>query len=180
MKQVLLAANGNQTILMVRFISGFSFEGHELIHCPGGASEHARTLGPKGFEPHKAVVIGDTIGDPPKGHFRPIPQHFNQADGREGGWSSRLVASFSVNIAGIFKLVSNQKWNFDELIMMIIVAGWRPAITVKQILVDIQDLLDQPNPADPAQTEGYHLFIQDAIEYKKRVRLQAKQYPPLV
>ncbi|KAJ6971660.1 SUMO-conjugating enzyme SCE1-like [Populus alba x Populus x berolinensis] len=29
--------------------------------------------------------------------------------------------------------------------------GWRPAITVKQILVGIQDLLDQPNPADPAQ-----------------------------
>ncbi|KAF2283751.1 hypothetical protein GH714_014817 [Hevea brasiliensis] len=58
--------------------------------------------------------------------------------------------------------------------------GWRPAITVKQILVGIQDLLDQPNPADPAQTEGYHLFIQDAVEYKKRVRQQAKQYPPLV
>jgi ubiquitin-protein ligase len=31
---------------------------------------------------------------------------------------------------------------------------------VKQILVGVQDLLDQPNPADPAQTEGYHLFIQ--------------------
>ncbi|TKY70601.1 SUMO-conjugating enzyme SCE1 [Spatholobus suberectus] len=58
--------------------------------------------------------------------------------------------------------------------------GWRPAITVKQILVGIQDLLDQPNPADPAQTEGYHLFIQDAAEYKRRIRQQAKQYPPLV
>lgn len=33
---------------------------------------------------------------------------------------------------------------------------------MKQILVGIQDLLDQPNPADPAQTEGYHLFIQVA------------------
>uniref|UniRef100_A0A5B7BZR4 Putative SUMO-conjugating enzyme SCE1 n=1 Tax=Davidia involucrata TaxID=16924 RepID=A0A5B7BZR4_DAVIN len=32
----------------------------------------------------------------------------------------------------------------------------------------------------PAQTEGYHLFIQDAVEYKKRVRQQAKQYPPPV
>ncbi|CAH2049157.1 unnamed protein product [Thlaspi arvense] len=58
--------------------------------------------------------------------------------------------------------------------------GWRPAITVKQILVGIQDLLDQPNPADPAQTEGYHLFIQDVVEYKRRVRQQAKLYPPLV
>ncbi|KAK7263168.1 hypothetical protein RJT34_30753 [Clitoria ternatea] len=40
-------------------------------------------------------------------------------------------------------------------------SGWRPAITVKQILVGIQDLLDQPNPADPAQTEGYHLRVQE-------------------
>jgi len=40
--------------------------------------------------------------------------------------------------------------------------GWRPAITVKQILVGIQELLDAPNPADPAQTEAYQLFIQVA------------------
>jgi ubiquitin-conjugating enzyme E2 I len=57
-------------------------------------------------------------------------------------------------------------------------SGWRPAITVKQILVGIQELLDQPNPADPAQTEAYQLFIQDPVEYKRRVRSQAKQYPP--
>ncbi|KAL0904620.1 hypothetical protein M5K25_026749 [Dendrobium thyrsiflorum] len=59
-------------------------------------------------------------------------------------------------------------------------SGWRPAITVKQILVGIQDLLDQPNPADPAQNDGYHLFIQDPVEYKQRVRQQAKQYPQLI
>lgn len=44
--------------------------------------------------------------------------------------------------------------------------GWRPAITVKQILVGIQDLLDQPNPADPAQTDGYHIFIQVGMKKK--------------
>jgi len=36
------------------------------IYFQAGASEHARTLGPKGSEPHKAAVIGDTIGDPLK------------------------------------------------------------------------------------------------------------------
>ncbi|MCE3216194.1 SUMO-conjugating enzyme sce1 [Datura stramonium] len=59
-------------------------------------------------------------------------------------------------------------------------SGWRPAITVKQILVGIQDLLDQPNPDDPAQTDGYQLYMQDTVEYKRRVKQQAKQYPALL
>ncbi|CAD6337468.1 unnamed protein product [Miscanthus lutarioriparius] len=33
-------------------------------YIEAGASEHARTLGPKGSDCHKAAVIGDTIGDP--------------------------------------------------------------------------------------------------------------------
>lgn len=35
-------------------------------YIEAGASEHARSLGPKGSECHKAAVIGDTIGDPLK------------------------------------------------------------------------------------------------------------------
>eukprot|EP00252_Welwitschia_mirabilis_P021780 TRINITY_DN568_c0_g1_i1.p1 TRINITY_DN568_c0_g1~~TRINITY_DN568_c0_g1_i1.p1 ORF type:complete len:766 (-),score=111.42 TRINITY_DN568_c0_g1_i1:214-2511(-) len=35
-------------------------------YIEAGATEHARTLGPKGSDCHKAAVIGDTIGDPLK------------------------------------------------------------------------------------------------------------------
>ncbi|CAN6980367.1 unnamed protein product [Brassica rapa subsp. trilocularis] len=35
-------------------------------YIEAGVSEHAKSLGPKGSEPHKAAVIGDTIGDPLK------------------------------------------------------------------------------------------------------------------
>lgn len=37
--------------------------------------------------------------------------------------------------------------------------GWRPSISVKQILVGIQDLLDQPNATNAAQTEGHQLYV---------------------
>lgn len=36
--------------------------------------------------------------------------------------------------------------------------SWKPAITVKQILLGIQELLSDPNPDDPAQLEAYQLY----------------------
>ncbi|KAJ3214640.1 E2 SUMO-conjugating protein ubc9 [Dinochytrium kinnereticum] len=53
---------------------------------------------------------------------------------------------------------------------------WKPAITLKQILLGIQDLLDDPNPESPAQSEAYLLFKKDKAAYEKRIRQQAKQY----
>ncbi|KAB2070519.1 hypothetical protein ERO13_A08G150600v2 [Gossypium hirsutum] len=55
--------------------------------------------------------------------------------------------------------------------------GWRPSITVKQILVGIQDLLDQPNATDAAQTEGHQLYVSNPNEYRKRIQQQVLQYP---
>ena len=51
---------------------------------------------------------------------------------------------------------------------------WRPAITVKQLLLGIQDLLNDPNIKDPAQAEAYTCYCQNRAEYEKRVRAQAR------
>uniref|UniRef100_A0A3Q2Q4R7 SUMO-conjugating enzyme UBC9 n=1 Tax=Fundulus heteroclitus TaxID=8078 RepID=A0A3Q2Q4R7_FUNHE len=55
---------------------------------------------------------------------------------------------------------------------------WRPAITIKQILLGIQELLNEPNIQDPAQAEAYTIYCQNRVEYEKRVRAQAKKYSP--
>ena len=52
---------------------------------------------------------------------------------------------------------------------------WKPSITIKQILLGIQDLLDNPNSASPAQAEPYQLFVANKIEYTRRVRIQADE-----
>ncbi|RXN07437.1 BTB POZ domain-containing KCTD5-like isoform X2 [Labeo rohita] len=55
---------------------------------------------------------------------------------------------------------------------------WRPAITIKQILLGIQELLNEPNIQDPAQAEAYTIYCQNRVEYEKRVRAQAKKFSP--
>eukprot|EP01098_Paradermamoeba_levis_P015637 TRINITY_DN8044_c0_g1_i1.p1 TRINITY_DN8044_c0_g1~~TRINITY_DN8044_c0_g1_i1.p1 ORF type:complete len:137 (+),score=21.03 TRINITY_DN8044_c0_g1_i1:106-516(+) len=53
---------------------------------------------------------------------------------------------------------------------------WKPSITIKQLLLGIQDLLDDPNPGSPAHKEAIDLFNADKEQYQKAVRKQAAQY----
>ncbi|KAG4303331.1 hypothetical protein PCK1_000295 [Pneumocystis canis] len=63
--------------------------------------------------------------------------------------------------------------------------SWKPAITIKQILLGIQDLLNDPNPNSPAQSEAYTLFkytsficrsvLNNRAAYEKRIRQQARE-----
>lgn len=55
--------------------------------------------------------------------------------------------------------------------------GWKPAITIKQILIGIQDLLNDPNPDSPAQAEAYNLFKKDRQAYEKKVKNLVKENP---
>jgi len=56
--------------------------------------------------------------------------------------------------------------------------GWRPAITIKQMLLGVQDLLDDPNPSSPAQSEAYNLFTTNKAEYRRRVKVEARKNFP--
>ncbi|TPX12249.1 uncharacterized protein E0L32_007135 [Thyridium curvatum] len=55
--------------------------------------------------------------------------------------------------------------------------AWKPAITIKQILLGVQDLLNDPNPESPAQAEAYNLFKKDKAEYEKRIRRVVRENP---
>lgn len=56
--------------------------------------------------------------------------------------------------------------------------GWRPSLTVRQILQGIQDLLDEPNPHSPAQSDAFVTFTRDKPKYSELIRAQSKKYPP--
>ncbi|ORY73269.1 ubiquitin-conjugating enzyme 9 [Leucosporidium creatinivorum] len=53
--------------------------------------------------------------------------------------------------------------------------AWKPAITVKQILLGVQELLSDPNPDDPAQLEAYQLYKKDKTAYNEKIKKQAKE-----
>jgi|TARA_B110000977_G_scaffold191570_1_gene263883 ubiquitin-conjugating enzyme E2 I len=44
--------------------------------------------------------------------------------------------------------------------------AWKPSITVKQILVGVQELLDNPNNGDAANSQAYAMF-KNKVEYAK-------------
>jgi ubiquitin-conjugating enzyme E2 I len=55
---------------------------------------------------------------------------------------------------------------------------WVPTITVKQVLLGIQDLLDNPNLGDPAQREAFLMCRDDRANYIEKVKQLAKIYDP--
>ena len=55
--------------------------------------------------------------------------------------------------------------------------GWKPAITIKQILLGVQELLDEPNPDSPAQADAYNLFKRDRAAYENKVKRIVRDNP---
>ena len=55
--------------------------------------------------------------------------------------------------------------------------GWKPAITIKQILLGVQDLLDDPNPDSPAQADAYNLYRKDRAAYETKIKRIVRDNP---
>ena len=53
--------------------------------------------------------------------------------------------------------------------------GWRPGVTVKQIMVGLQEWMNAPNPLSPAHGEAYALFTSDRAQYDRRIKEQTKR-----
>ena len=52
--------------VVVIYLTGRWIHDFSCFSLQAGNSEHAKSLGPKGSDAHKAAVIGDTVGDPLK------------------------------------------------------------------------------------------------------------------
>uniref|UniRef100_A0A060T6R5 SUMO-conjugating enzyme UBC9 n=1 Tax=Blastobotrys adeninivorans TaxID=409370 RepID=A0A060T6R5_BLAAD len=53
---------------------------------------------------------------------------------------------------------------------------WKPALSLRDILLGIQDLLDAPNLNSPAQSDAYNDLKRDLKTYERKVKEQASKY----
>eukprot|EP00474_Spongospora_subterranea_P008510 CRZ08968.1 hypothetical protein [Spongospora subterranea] len=55
---------------------------------------------------------------------------------------------------------------------------WKPSISLKEILLGIQALLNDPNNSDPACEAPYHLYRTNKIAYSQKIKAQALKFAP--
>uniref|UniRef100_A0A915DH55 SUMO-conjugating enzyme UBC9 n=1 Tax=Ditylenchus dipsaci TaxID=166011 RepID=A0A915DH55_9BILA len=53
---------------------------------------------------------------------------------------------------------------------------WKPSISIRQILLGIQELLHNPNVKDPANKKANNLFKSNKTKYSEEIKSQAKKY----
>jgi ubiquitin-conjugating enzyme E2 I len=66
-----------------------------------------------------------------------------------------------------------------KVCLSILTKAWTPGISVRQILVGVQDLLDTPNKNDPANGPANQVYSSDKAAYKKRVQAEALKHKPV-
>ncbi|KAK3141718.1 hypothetical protein QOZ80_4BG0337490 [Eleusine coracana subsp. coracana] len=114
-------------------------------------------------------IIPGKEGTDWEGGYYPLTLHFTEEYPSNPPTCKFPAGFFHVNV-----------YDTGAVCLSILGGGWQPSITVRQILIGIQDLLDNPNPNSSAQHRCYQLLTKNMPEYKLRVRQQAKRYPSLV
>ena len=71
------------------------------------------------------------------------------------GWAGLGYDGMSCGMVGSVDSITFQSYHYSILNTEY---DWKPSITVKQILLGIQDLLDNANCDDPAQRDPYQLY----------------------
>ena len=66
-------------------------------------------------------------------------------------------------------LIADVVYENGDICLDILGKKWSPIYDVMAILVSLQSLLSDPNPASPANREAAHLFENDKVEYSSRV-----------
>jgi ubiquitin-conjugating enzyme E2 I len=86
----------------------------------------------------------------------------------------------SVPPSCVFKPVLFHPNVFDDgsVCLSIIGDDWVPSITVRQILLGIQSLLNEPNPKSPANGDAEYLMRRNPAAYEKKIREQTARNIP--
>ena len=73
------------------------------------------------------------------------------------------------NVKFITKMFHPNIYENGDICLDILGKKWSPIYDVMAILVSLQSLLSDPNPASPANREAARLFEEDKVEYSSRV-----------
>jgi ubiquitin-conjugating enzyme E2 I len=121
-----------------------------LFHWECLIPGRAGTLWEGGFYPLRLEFPAGYPAQPPVAKFMPPVPHMN------------VFPSGTVCISFLHEK--------DE------VGGWKPSITLRQILVGIQNLLDTPNPESPAHQTHYDNYRLNRALYDRNVREHALRW----
>ena len=92
-----------------------------------------------------------------------------------------MVQPVFVHSAACHSMAGLMVGNLKLVLLVILQLHSRSQPFFEQVLtleLFIQELLGDPNPNSPAQSDAFLLFTQNRPEYSKRVKAQALNYPP--
>ncbi|KAL3894846.1 MAG: hypothetical protein SGCHY_005038, partial [Lobulomycetales sp.] len=71
-------------------------------------------------------------------------------------------------------------WSSGDVCLSILDStGWKPSLSVKQILLGLQELLVNPNPKSPANVVCNKLFVKNPRAYSEQCKREAARLKPV-